>query len=129
MPSLRSLPLPVAHALRKLGRDLALARRKSGNGDSERLCLQDRAVTRLKRSPVCSYGKPPERAKYRRVVNTLDRPEWPLVTGSIIAGSAFPVTAAVGDFHELTARLIEQGIGLGAAFESARFRAVGAEGH
>jgi transcriptional regulator with XRE-family HTH domain len=30
MPSLGSLPLPVAHALRKLGRDLALARRKRG---------------------------------------------------------------------------------------------------
>jgi len=30
MPESRSIPLPAAHALRKLGRELALARRKRG---------------------------------------------------------------------------------------------------
>jgi transcriptional regulator with XRE-family HTH domain len=30
MPQVTSIPLPAAHALRKLGRDLALARRKRG---------------------------------------------------------------------------------------------------
>jgi transcriptional regulator with XRE-family HTH domain len=30
MPTLNSLPLPVIHTLQKLGRDLALARRKRG---------------------------------------------------------------------------------------------------
>ena len=48
-------------------------------------------------------------------------PEWPLVKVSIIAGSAFPVTARMGDFHELSARPIEPGKGLGAAFDRARF--------
>ena len=37
----------------------------------------------------------------------MDRPEWPLVKASIIAGAAFPVAAAVGDFYEAAARLIE----------------------
>jgi chitinase len=34
-------------------------------------------------------------------------PEWPLVKASIIAGAAFPVAAAVRDFYETAARLIE----------------------
>jgi len=55
--------------------------------------------------------------------------EWPLVKASIIAGVAFPVTVTVGDCHELVAWLIKQGIGFGAAFEGARFGAVGAHGH
>ena len=56
-------------------------------------------------------------------------PEWPLVKAPIIAGSAFPVTAAVGDFHEFAARLVEQGKGLGTAFDGAGFRPVGSQGH
>ena len=35
------------------------------------------------------------------------RGEWPLVKAAIIAATAFPVAAAVGDFYEATARLIE----------------------
>ena len=38
-------------------------------------------------------------------------PEWPLVKAPIIAGTAFPVTAAVRDFYEAAARLIEQWVG------------------
>ena len=34
-------------------------------------------------------------------------PEWPLVKAAIIAGAAFPVAAAVRDFYETAARLIE----------------------
>jgi transcriptional regulator with XRE-family HTH domain len=35
MPQTISIPLPAAHALRKLGRDLALARRKRGISTSD----------------------------------------------------------------------------------------------
>lgn len=35
MPKTHSLPLPAAHALRKLGRDLALARRRRGISTTE----------------------------------------------------------------------------------------------
>jgi len=48
---------------------------------------------------------------------------------STIAASAFPVTAAVGDFDEFTARLIEEGIGLGTTFDGGRFSSVGSAGH
>ena len=34
-------------------------------------------------------------------------PEWPLVKVSIFAGSAFPVAAAMGDFHEFAAWSVE----------------------
>ena len=40
MPTTTAIPLPAAHALRKLGRDLALARRKRG------LSTADMAVVR-----------------------------------------------------------------------------------
>jgi hypothetical protein len=65
--------------------------------------------------------------KFDGFSDTGDRPEWPLVKGLIIAGSAFPVAAAVGDFHELVARLIEQRIGFGAVFDGARFTTIGSE--
>ena len=50
------------------------------------------------------------------VDNTKNRPEWPLVKPSIIAGASFPVTAAVGDFHETPTGLVEQGVGFGPTF-------------
>jgi hypothetical protein len=56
-------------------------------------------------------------------------PEWPLDKVTIIAGSTFPVAAAVGDFDEATARLVEQRISFGSAFDGARFAPVGSEGH
>lgn len=77
-------------------------------------------------------GPPIPRATLCRLpsgVKSEDRPEWRLVKASIIAGSAFAVTAAVGDFHEFTPRLIEQWIRFGTAFDGARFRSVGSEGH
>jgi len=46
-----------------------------------------------------------------------------------MAWPAFPVAAAVGDFDEATARLVEQWIGFGPAFDGARFAAIGPEGH
>jgi hypothetical protein len=62
-------------------------------------------------------------SKYDNIKN---RPEWPLVKPLIIAGTAFPIVAAVGDFHEAMARLIEQRIRFGPVFDGARLRAVGA---
>ena len=35
----------------------------------------------------------------------------------------------MGDFHELTAQLIEEGIGFGSAFDGSRFGSVGSDGH
>ena len=61
--------------------------------------------------------------------NSRDRPEWPLVKASIIAGSAFPIVAAMGDFHEEVAWFIEEGVGFWAAFDGAWFAAVGAVAH
>ncbi len=52
-----------------------------------------------------------------------------LVKAPIIAGASFPVTAAVGDFYKLAARLIEQGVGFGAALDRARFEAIGPVAH
>ena len=51
--------------------------------------------------------------------NNRDWHEWPLVKASIIAGSAFPITTAVGDFDEPPAGLVEQRIRFGAAFDGA----------
>jgi hypothetical protein len=34
-------------------------------------------------------------------------PEWPLVKVLIFAGSAFPISATMGDFHELAAWFVE----------------------
>ncbi len=56
-------------------------------------------------------------------------PEWRLVKAAIIAGSAFTVTAAVGDFHELAAGFVEQGKGFETAFDGTRFRSIRSEGH
>ena len=60
MPSLGSLPLPVAHALRKLGRDLALARRKRGLSTRDmaaRLLVSRDTLWRLERGdPSVSLG-------------------------------------------------------------------------
>ena len=52
MPKTGSMPFPAAHALRKLGRDLALARRKRGisTGDmAERLFVSRDTLWRLER--------------------------------------------------------------------------------
>jgi transcriptional regulator with XRE-family HTH domain len=52
MPSASTLPLPAAHALRKLGRDLALARRKRGFSTEDmaaRLFVSRSTLWRLER--------------------------------------------------------------------------------
>src|SRR5579872_6270508 len=55
-----SLPLPAAHALRKLGRDLALARRKRGISTAdmaERLFVSRDTLWRLERGdPTVALG-------------------------------------------------------------------------
>lgn len=60
MPKTASMPLPAAHALRKLGRDLALARRKRGisTGDmAERLFVSRDTLWRLERGdPTVALG-------------------------------------------------------------------------
>jgi len=52
-------------------------------------------------------------------------PEWPLVKAQRITGTSFPVTAAMGDFHEAIARLVEQRVGFGPVFDRSRLVAVG----
>ncbi len=60
MPSTPSLPLPAAHALRKMGRDFALARRKRGISTSDmaaRLFVSRDTLWRLERGdPSVSLG-------------------------------------------------------------------------
>ena len=60
VPKTASLPLPAAHALRKLGRDLALARRKRGisTGDmAGRLFVSRDTLWRLERGdPTVALG-------------------------------------------------------------------------
>jgi len=60
MPQLPSIPLPAAHALRKLGRDLALARRKRGISTAdmaERLFVSRDTLWRLERGdPSVAMG-------------------------------------------------------------------------
>jgi transcriptional regulator with XRE-family HTH domain len=60
MPRLPSIPLPAAHALRKLGRDLALARRKRGISTAdmaERLFVSRDTLWRLERGdPSVAMG-------------------------------------------------------------------------
>lgn len=60
MPKTGSMPFPAAHALRKLGRDLALARRKRGisTGDmAERLFVSRDTLWRLERGdPTVALG-------------------------------------------------------------------------
>jgi len=60
MPKTGSLPLPAAHALRQLGRDLALARRKRGIATSDmaaRLFVSRDTLWRLERGdPAVATG-------------------------------------------------------------------------
>src|SRR5579871_6468340 len=60
MPKLSSIPLPATHALRKLGRDLALARRKRGISTSDmaaRLFVSRDTLWRLERGdPTVALG-------------------------------------------------------------------------
>ena len=60
MPKMQSLPLPAAHALRKLGRDLALARRKRGISTAEmaeRLFISRDTLWRMERGdPTVALG-------------------------------------------------------------------------
>jgi transcriptional regulator with XRE-family HTH domain len=60
MPNAATLPLPAANALRKLGRDLALARRKRGIGTSDmaaRLFVSRDTLWRLERGdPSVALG-------------------------------------------------------------------------
>lgn len=60
MPSVESIPLPVRHGLRKLGRDLAIARRKRGISTAdmaERLFVSRDTLWRLERGdPTVALG-------------------------------------------------------------------------
>lgn len=60
MPPPRSLPLPAAHALHKLGRELAIARRKRGLSTADmasRLFVSRDTLWRLERGdPTVSLG-------------------------------------------------------------------------
>lgn len=60
MPQAASMPLPATHALRKLGRDLALARRKRGISTSDmaaRLFVSRDTLWRLERGdPSVALG-------------------------------------------------------------------------
>jgi transcriptional regulator with XRE-family HTH domain len=60
MPAAPSLPLPAAHALRQMGRDLALARRKRGISTADmaaRLFVSRDTLWRLERGePSVSLG-------------------------------------------------------------------------
>ena len=60
MPNVTSIPLPAAHALRKLGRDIALARRKRGISTSDmaaRLFVSRDTLWRLERGdPTVALG-------------------------------------------------------------------------
>lgn len=60
MPQVSSIPLPAAHALRKLGRDLALARRKRGISTADmaaRLFVSRDTLWRLERGdPAVATG-------------------------------------------------------------------------
>src|ERR1039458_6145873 len=60
MPSAPAMPMPAAHALRKLGRDLALARRKRGISTADmagRLFISRDTLWRLERGdPTVSLG-------------------------------------------------------------------------
>src|SRR6266404_1428109 len=70
-----------------------------------------------------------ERDGGEKYYNTRNRPEWPLVKLSKITGSAFPVSAAMRDFHEPVTWLVEQGIRFGPVFHSTGLPAIGSERH
>ena len=55
--------------------------------------------------------------------------EWPLVKASIIARSSLPISAAVGDFNELSARLIKQWVCFWPSFYRPGFAAIRPVGH
>lgn len=60
MPKKESIPLPAAHVLRKLGRDVALARRKRGISTkdmAERLFISRNTLWRMERGdPTIAIG-------------------------------------------------------------------------
>jgi transcriptional regulator with XRE-family HTH domain len=60
MPEMSSIPLPAAHALRKLGRDLAVARRKRGISTEDmaaRLFVSRSTLWRMERGdPTVALG-------------------------------------------------------------------------
>jgi len=87
MPSAPSLPLPAAHALRQMGRDLALARRKRGISTADmaaRLFVSRDTLWRLERGdPAVSLG-------------TLAAAAFVLQFQDRIAALAAPATDALG---------------------------------
>ena len=86
MPHAPSSPLPAAHALRKLGRDLALARRKRGISTAdmaERLFVSRDTLWRLEKGdPTVALGT---LATAAFILQLLDR----------LASLAAPATAAL----------------------------------
>lgn len=99
MSKTSSIPLPVAHALRKLGRDLALARRKRGIATSDmaaRLFISRDTLWRLERGdPTVAIGT---LATAAFVLNLHDR----------LANLAAPATDALAlslDEHRLPQRI------------------------
>ena len=56
-------------------------------------------------------------------------PEWRLEKGSISSGWFFAIAAAMGNFFELVAWFVQQGIGLWASFNGAWLVSAGAAGH
>ena len=99
MSKAESIPLPAAHALRKLGRDLALARRKRGIATSDmaaRLFVSRDTLWRLERGdPTVAIGT---LATAAFVLNLHDR----------LANLAAPATDALAlslDEHRLPQRI------------------------
>jgi transcriptional regulator with XRE-family HTH domain len=87
MPDVRSIPLPAAHALRKLGRELALARRKRGISTEDmaaRLFVSRSTLWRMERGdPTIAMG-------------TLATAAFILQFNERLANLAAPATDAVG---------------------------------
>jgi len=99
MPQSSSLPLPAAHALRKLGRDLALARRKRGISTADmasRLFVSRDTLWRLERGdPTVALG-------------TLSTAAFVLQLHDRLANLAAPATDALAlslDEHRLPKRI------------------------
>jgi len=66
---------------------------------------------------------------WREVKRKGVKAEWPLVKASIIAGASFPITVAMRDILKAAARLVEQWVRLGPAFDGPRFASVGPIAH